>query len=61
MYADGSDDRGVMTRVDDDLMRATADLFLMVAETVGQRLVSVPLPPTVQITGSVVEARDVGH
>jgi hypothetical protein len=52
-----------MTRVGDELRRAVADLFLMAAEAVGQRLRSASLGPTVPFPGSVVErgSTGVGH
>jgi hypothetical protein len=50
-----------MTRVNDELKRLIEDLFLAAAETVGRRLRGVPLPPTVPIVRSVVEAGPVGQ
>jgi hypothetical protein len=54
-------DDGIMTRVSDELRRLTEDLFLAEAETIGQRLRDVPLPPAVPVVLSVVQAGPVGQ
>ena len=50
-----------MTRVGDELRRTIAGLFLTAAEAAGQRLLSMSLPATAQVTGSVVKAAAVGQ